>query len=483
MRYKRILLVTPPYKGSRVRSVFCAGLGYIAQTLEDEGLEYEVLNLSAGGTFADFQKMMVEFRPDLIGLSVMTYRYKDTYAFIADIKKFYPSIPVLAGGPHISLFREQVLRDCPALDFGAVMGGERTIVELCRGDDPQMVPGLLFRLGAHIRYSGDRPWEENLDDIPFPKYHKFDLDKSFNKEINALPVVSSRGCPFACIYCPVKCSVGTRFRARSPENIIAEIRYWYDRGYRRFSFADDNFTLIRQRVQDLCGLIKQNGMTGLLLSCDNGIRADRVDRELLGQMREAGFYRIAFGVEAGNDKVLKNLNKSEDIATIKERIREACDLDYEVDLFFLVGSPGETMEDLEDSFRIAMDYPVGAAYFYNIIPFPGTALFEWIKKHGRFLIEPEEYLNFYPILDNIPVFETPDLPYRARKKALSKAFAVSRKTQCRTWKKRLARLGPLAGPAAFVYTSRLMQDVILRVPVLRAGVYRLADLLIRPERD
>jgi len=471
--------VTPLYKGSRVRSVFCAGLGYIAQSLEDEGFEYDILNLSSGGTYAEFQKKMTAFNPDIIGLSVMTYRYKDTYGFIRTIKNDYPRVAVLAGGPHISLFREQVFRDCRSLDYGAVMGGERTIVELCRGDELGSIKGIMFKDGQDVRFTGERPWEENLDDIPFPRYHKFEMEKVFNKEINALPIVSSRGCPFACSYCPVKFAIGTRFRARSPENIIKEISYWYDRGYRRFSFADDNFTLMEKRVYELCELIKQHKMNDLLLSCDNGIRADRVDRELLKLMKEVGFYRIAFGVEAGNDKVLKNLNKSEDISTITTRIQEACDLGYEVDLFFLVGSPGETLEDLKDSFRLAMDYPVGAAYFYNIIPFPNTALFEWIKEHGRFIIEPEDYLNFYPILDNIPVFETPQMPYRVRKKALRMAFAVSRKTQCRSWKKRLARLGPLAGAAAYVYTSRVMQDVILRVPFLRALVYRLADLLIR----
>ena len=310
------------------------------------------------------------------------------------------------------------MEDCPQIDYAVVLEGEQTLVDLCRGDSLDTIKGLIYRGKKSAIYNGDRPFMKDLDSIPFPKYEKFELEKSINKEINALPIVSSRGCPFQCTYCPVKSSIGQVFRTRSPQNIIEELTYWYERGHRRFSFADDNFTLIKERVYKLCGLIKKSKLKDLKLSCDNGIRADRVDGELLKFMREAGFYRIAIGVEAGNDKILKKLKKRESIEVIKKAIKNACDLGFEVDLFFLVGSPDETWQDLQDSFKIALNYPIGTAYFYNIIPFPNTELFEWIQKHGRFLKNPDEYLNDYPILDNDPVFETSQMPLKTRKKAL-----------------------------------------------------------------
>jgi len=477
-RYKKVLLVNPPYRGSRVRVVFCAGLGYIAEALETAGIEYDLIDMSPGLSFADLATKIQSFQPDVLGISVMTYRYKDTYQLLATIKAHFPQLAIIVGGAHISLLREKVLQDCPAIDYGVVLEGEDSLVELCQGA-PEEVKGIFVRQAdGGIRFTGERPFQENLDSRPFPKYRKFDLAAAFNKELNALPIVSSRGCPFHCSYCPVQFAVGRCFRARSPQHILEEIRYWYQQGFRRFSFADDNFTLIRERVDQLCDAILASEMRDLLLSCDNGIRADRVDRELLAKMRRAGFYRIAFGVEAGTDKVLKRLHKNETIATITARIEEACSLGYEVDLFFLVGAPEETWEDLEASFRIALKYPIGVAYFYNIIPFPRTELFTWIEANGKFLANPDDYLNDYPILDNQPLFETVDMPYRIRKKALAKAFAITRQTMRRSWERRLSHLGVWAKVLAYVYTASFTQNVILRSRITRHLVYKLSHKII-----
>lgn len=479
MRYERILLLNPPYTGTRLKTVFCAGLGYIAEILKVSGFEYDVLDMSLGYTYKDLKRKIESFHPYLIGVSMMTYRYKDTYKLIKNIKKDYQEIAIATGGPHISLFREKALYDCPEMDYGIALEGEQTLVDLCRGNSLDTIKGLIFRKDNYVFYNGDRPFLKELDSIPFPKYEKFELEKSINKKINALPIVSSRGCPFQCTYCPVKSSIGKIFRARGPENIMGELTYWYEKGFRRFSFADDNFTLIKERVYKLCELIKKSELKDLKLSCDNGIRADRVDSDLLKFMREVGFYRIAIGVEAGNDKILKKLKKRESIEVIKKAIKNACDLGFEVDLFFLVGSPDETWQDLQDSFKIALNYPIGTAYFYNIIPFPNTELFDWIQKNGRFLKSPDEYLNDYPILDNVPVFETPQMSLKIRKKALNYAFGVMRKTMRRSWAKRLANLGVLGKMFAFIYTAKFMQDIVLRKKFLRRLVYKLAYIFVR----
>lgn len=475
MRYKKILLVNPPYTGARVRDVFCAGLGYIAENLKMSGFEYDVLDMSLGYRYKHLKKKIDFFKPDLIGISMMTYQYKESYRLTGKIKEDYPEIAIVTGGPHISLFREKVLYECHHIDYGVVLEGEDILIDLCRGNKPDSVKGLIFRDQNRIIYNRDRPFIKNLDTVPFPKYEKFELEKSINKEINAMPIVSSRGCPFECIYCPVKYSIGNVFRARSPENILNELIYWYDKGYRRFSFADDNFTLIKERVYKLCDLIKEYNLKDLRLSCDNGIRADRVDKDLLGFMKDVGFYRIALGVEAGNNKILKILKKSEDIETIKKVIKDACVLGYEVDLFFLVGSPGETWEDVQDSFRIALNNPIGTAYFYNIIPFPKTELYDWIEKNGRFLMKSEDYLNDYPILDNEPIFETQEMPLKMRKKALKYAFKIMRKTMRKAWGRRMVELGILGKLVVFIYVSKFMQDVILRNKYFRKIIYKMTD--------
>jgi radical SAM superfamily enzyme YgiQ (UPF0313 family) len=250
MRYERILLVNPPYTGSRVRTVFCAGLGYIAESLKSSGFAYAVLDMSIGYTYKDLKSKIEKFHPHVIGISMMTYRYKNTYELIKHIKKDHPDIPVVAGGPHVSLFREKVLEDCPQIDYGVVMEGEQTLVNLCERGLPDTIPGLMFHKEGNVVCNGDPPLIKELDDLPFPEYERFELEKSINKEINALPIVSSRGCPFDCVYCPVQCSIGGIFRARSPENIMQEIMYWYEKGFRRFSFDDDNFMLLNRKVSN-----------------------------------------------------------------------------------------------------------------------------------------------------------------------------------------------------------------------------------------
>lgn len=479
MRYKKVLLVNPPYSGSRVKVVFCAGLGYIAEILRVSGFDYDVLDMSLGYGYKDLRKKIEVLKPDLIGVSMMTYRYKDTYGLIRHIKRDYPEMAIATGGPHISLFREKSLYDCPQIDYGIVLEGEQTLTDLCRGNPLDSIKGLIFWDKNSVVYNGDRPFIKNLDSIPFPRYGKFELDKSFNKEVNALPVVSSRGCPFKCIYCPVKSSIGETFRSRSPENVMEELTYWYERGYRRFSFADDNFTLVKDRVYKLCDLIRKSELRDLKLSCDNGIRADRVNRELLKFMKEVGFYRIAIGVEAGNNKILSHLRKKEDIETIKKTIKDACELGYEVRLFFLVGSPGETWQDLEDSFEIALNYPIATAYFYNIIPFPNTELFEWIRVNGNFLKTPDDYLNDFPILDNDPVFETPQMPLKIRKKALTHAFRIMRKTMRRSWMRTMERYGFLGKILAIAYATNLVQNKLLRNSSFKKFLYEIIRRLLK----
>jgi len=248
-----------------------------------------------------------------------------------------------------------------------------------------------------------------LDQIPWPRYEKFELDKYVKEKT----IYSSRGCPHKCIFCPNRI-LSPYFRPRSPEHVVDEVEYWYNRGFRQFNFDDDNFNMIRERVFAICDEIERRGLKGLFLRCSNGIRADRVDREILARMREVGFQYIAFGVDAGNNKILEIVKKGETIETIEEAIKNACDLGYDVKLLFVVGTPYETREDVEDKVRLSKKYPIQEVHFYNTVPYPGTELYDWVEEKGYFLEKPEEYLNNVSCLTNVPVFETPELPKEER---------------------------------------------------------------------
>lgn len=463
--YKKVLLCLPPSTGIHGwSSAPPTGIGYLEEVLERNGIVVNVLDLRLGHTVKDLLKRAEKFCPDLVGVSTLTYRYGEAYELINRLKR--AGHRVVIGGPHVSVMRSKVLEECEA-DFAIKHEGEYKLLSLCRGENLGEIDGLIYRKSGRIIENKDGEFIEDLDSIPFPRYQKFELGRyMFN---SPLPIISSRGCPYSCTFCSVKVVAGRRYRPRSARNVVAELEYWYQKGHHSFSFQDDNFTFDRQRVFDLCDLIEERGLSGLTMECGNGIRADRMDRELLKRMKEVGFRSLAIGVEAGNNKVLKSIKKGETIETIEQAIKTACDLGYSTRLYFLLGSPGETPQDLEDSIRLASKYPVAEAKFSNILPFPETELYHWIEDNKLFLVEPKEYLNTIMLYDNIPVFETPEFPADERRKAFAYTRRIRKRTQQKNLKRNLVSrygiMGRLAYPllklslSEFFWYSRLFQRV------------------------
>lgn len=222
---------------------------------------------------------------------------------------------------------------------------------------------------------------------------------------------------------------------------------------------------------------------GITLECSNGLRADSVDERLLRRMREVGFRTVAFGVEAGNNRMLQVLKKQESIEVIEHAIRISCDLGFDVILFFLVGSPSETWVDVQDSIALARRYPIYDARFYNIIPFPNTALFEWVKRHDYFLRDPEDYLNDASLFENSPCFETPELSLAQRRNLLSLTASVSKEIKRRALTRRLNRYGLAGKVAAAVFLSRWFRSLYLGNRHLRAAGEYLKSLSGRSGRE
>jgi radical SAM superfamily enzyme YgiQ (UPF0313 family) len=417
MRFERVLLVTPSPRAEWRGLTPHIGQAYLAQTLLENGIEYDILDMNLGYDLKDINQKIEDFRPDLLGMSLISFEYKRFYEILSAIKDLHPDMKIIVGGPHVTIMREQVLRECAAIDYGVVYEGEGTLTELCQGElaEPD-IKGLISRQNGDIIYAGDREFVKDLDTIPWPRYDKFELDKYMGE----ITIYSSRGCPHKCIFCPNRI-ISPYYRPRSPKHVVDEVEHWYRKGHRRFNFDDDNFNLIRERVFEICDEIERRGLKDLFLRCSNGIRADRVDREMLERMREVGFRYIAFGVDAGNNRMLEIVKKGETIEQIEQAVSDACDLGYDVKLLFVVGTPYETREDVEDKVRLSRKYPIQEVHFYNTIPTPGTELFNWVKENNLFLEKPEEYLNhasFWPTSwqpeSLTPVFETPELPRKAR---------------------------------------------------------------------
>ena len=430
MRFKKTILLNPLYKGSHYSrgGALPAGLGYIAEMLEERGIDYDVLDMTLGYDFEDLVDMIVDLKPDVLCVGMMTYLHEQTYGFIRRIKRTFPSIKIVVGGQHASNFREIVMQDCDEIDYVIILDGEETMSELCEGKPLNQILGLMYREEGKIKYNGDRPFVNDLDKIPFPKYKKFEIER-YAKYIN---VVSTRGCPDLCTFCPVKLTIGQAYRMRSAENVVEEIKYWYDNGVRSFGFVDDNFTLVKKRVFKICDLIEKNNLTDARYECPNGVRADRVSYELLKRMKDVNFTSLAFGVESADPQVLINIKKGETIETIDQAVKWSTELGFDVSLYFIIGNPGDTMKTIEKSFKFALKYPVQWVAFYSAMPFPRTELYDWVKKNSTMLMDYREYFNReQEHWSNMPVFETPEFTEKERKVAFRRSRDVMRIVQMR----------------------------------------------------
>ena len=477
MRFERVLLIQPEYPGSHYGKFHPpVGLGYVAESLRQANIPYRVVDLGLDHDLRQIEKMAADFPPEVAAVSQMTYMYRHTYEVLRRVREMCGDVPVVVGGPHASTLREELLRTAPEVTYGVTLEGDEALVELCRGDDLARIKGLVYRRDGQIHYTGDRPFIRDLDRVHFPTYEGFDLQ---GYQFHDIDIATSRGCPFACIFCSVKHAIGRPIRYRTPEGVVDEIAYWYERGYRKFNFVDDNFTFDADRAHAICDEIARRAFTDLNLTVPNGVRADRVDRELLAHMREVGFYYLAIGVEGGNDKVLKYLKKGERMETIRRAIRDATDLGYGVTLFFVVGTPGEVMADVHDSARVAQEFPVIDARFNNLVPTPKSELYDWIEDRGLFVVEPEEYLNGETSWSYRPVFETPEFPLQERVRALRYLRRIRKRIQRRAVAR---KMGAVTGFLARPFLPLVVNDFTERVVMHHRRLSRVAAGILRVGR-
>jgi len=444
--YKRVLLCMPPLPGvyQGVPPAPPGGIGYLSEVLSQENIENDVIDMRLGYTLEDLKNKIKKFKPDLIGFTVNTYRYDVPYSYISSIK--CKDFDIMVGGPQASVERKKIFEEID-VEYVTKFGGEKLIVELCKGKPLEEIKGLIYKKDKEIIENPDEI-DLDLSKLPFPKYKKFELNKYIRKQIK---ISTTQGCLYKCTFCSVAAVTGRRLRIKDPSLVIEEFKYWYDKGYREFDIVDDNFIFDKQRTLDICNGLINNGIKNLDITC-GGIRADSVDREILEKMRIVGFKQISFGVEGGNNKMLKLIKKSETIEQIEESIKIACELGFDVCLFFIIGMPGETVKDVKDSFRLALKYPINNANFHNAVPTPDTELYNYVVKNNLFVVKHPDYLNDISQFEGMPIFETPEFPLIKRLKMLKQAKKIEKEVLRRTFARKLRRysiLGEISSHIVF----------------------------------
>jgi len=409
-----VFLLMPKISGRYGRpSCPPVGLGYLIASLKSQGHKVAALDLRVEPSNSNYIQKIKDFKPDLIGISFTSCNYQAVYSLIKLLKlKIW--IPVVIGGPHVSVKKDAVLKECAA-DYAVYGEGEAALAGLANGMSPKDIKSLIWRKGEEIIINPQEDFISNLDNLPFPEYEPFGLEKYSEKKIS---LTTARGCPHFCVYCAVDLVIGRRFRMRSVKSVVEEIEHWYSKGYKKFGFNDDTFTENPKRAEQICDeLIRRN----LKISWDlrTGIRVDRVNKILLEKIKKAGCDFVAFGIESFDKKVLENMRKGTTPQQALEAVKMAKAVGLGVGGFFMIGNPGDSYTAFRRTYEFARQPFFDEVRFYNVEPYPGTQLYQWIEKNNYFLVSPEHALNYYSRWQEKPIFATPDFPAKERVRAFN----------------------------------------------------------------
>jgi radical SAM superfamily enzyme YgiQ (UPF0313 family) len=434
---RKILFLIPPFEhtdevyGKISIRYPHVGIAYLASMLKQNEISYKILDMNLGYSRLHALEYVKAYKPDVICTTTYSYGYKKVYDLIDFIRPHY-SGKIVIGGPHVSITGKEVLEKSSA-DFAIMGEGEYTLLELIQSlyetRSFEKIKGLIWRENSEVVTNEKRPYIQDLDSLPFPAYEDFELEKYLCHIDRRLPIITSRGCPYQCNFCCTRLSMGNKFRKRSPENVVDEIEYWYKRGWSIFDINDDVFALDRCRAIKICDMIKERGLD-IRFNLYVGLRVDTVDEELLKTLKSAGCSFISYGCESGNDRILKVIKKGIEVKDVINAVNITRKVCINCKVNFIIGHPTETYEEAMDSVRLAKSLKCNFVGFNNLIPYPGTEVYIWIKnnKNARFLYPPEEYLNWLSQKKLTPVFETDEFPAEERKKALIKGYEIEKKT-------------------------------------------------------
>jgi radical SAM superfamily enzyme YgiQ (UPF0313 family) len=384
----RVLLINPSYPFEEFPRLLVT-LPYVASALRAEGHEVEILDLLlARTTPARIEQRMRRLRPELVGITSVTLNHHIAEDIARWVRACDASVPIVMGGPHVSFEIEGSFSSLSgALDYVAIGEGEHTMVELARALEGRMDLRDVRGLAARDRDSGTvartqpRPLEDDLDTLPDPARELVPLSRYLAFDSHA-SVVTSRGCPYECIFCSAPAWTGRKVRYRTPSLCVDEIERLARLGFTEITIEDDLFTLYRKHFLAVCGELTRRD-TGIRWNAFS--RVDTITPEIVQTMADAGCQAICFGVESGNQEVLDLVKKRSSLDKVKEAMRMTQATGISALASFIIGLPGETAETLRKTVEFAdeLHSEFGSLYGFHILaPFPGTEVRDRAAEYG-----------------------------------------------------------------------------------------------------
>jgi anaerobic magnesium-protoporphyrin IX monomethyl ester cyclase len=418
---KRALFVNAPsafniYGRSKVRATVpvlpVMSLAVLAGEVRRAGHEARIVDLaiSAEEPMERIAGVIREWRPDMVGITATTPIFSEAAEIAGMARSILGERALLvAGGPHPQAVPEECLR-VSKFDVVAMGDGEETVVELINGEAYQNIHGICYLDGGEFKRTMPRVSGRDLDGFAMPAFDLFEIDRYrcsrvISRQNPVGPIEMTRGCPFGCTFCN---RARTKFRIKSVERIVDELKEIRRLGFREFHVVDDQFTSNPKHAKAVLEGIIQADL-GMTWNLRTGLRVDMVDDEFMALARRAGCYQMGCGFESGSQEGLDSIDKGTDLDEAIKAVAMAKRHGIEIVGFFMIGLPGETVEQMRETMKFSRDLDPTFAKCTIVVPFPGTVLFEQYKRQG--LIKSLDW-NRYNFHSPGEIYDHPNLSWK-----------------------------------------------------------------------
>lgn len=423
----KVTFLNPPQTNSKYKFLGVVapslGIGYMSAVLEQNNIDVDVLDASSLElTYDEIGEEILKRNPDIVSISALTPTIGVALDSADKIKQVKPNTIIVLGGYHPTFEFQSVLEE-ESVDVVVRGEGEYTLLELVQtienNGDLKKVQGLAFhdKIDNSLIVTPDRPIIENLDELPFPAFHLFPMEKYriLNITTNVATIITTRGCPMQCSFCSSAALHGHKLRRRSVENVVDEVEMRLkEQNIDTIAFMDDTFTLNKRFVREYCSEIKRRGLK-FWWGCTS--RVDTLDEELLQTMKDAGCITIFMGVESADQQMLEKMNKNITVTKTENAFKLARKVGIRTIASCVIGMPEDTHKSINQTIDFVKKLNPNYALFSLATPYPGTRFYnETFKKN---LIKIKDWSKF-TLID--PVLETIDCSSQELRKIQKKAF-------------------------------------------------------------